>query len=253
MAPQKDIINIYTHINPTLQYIMFLDLIASYTGDWSLFVIIAAALIDSVNPCAFAMLFLTLTFLFSLGKNRSFILKAGAAYIGGIALVYTLIGVGILHVLSIFNIPNGLAKIGASILICYAIIGMLNEFFPRFPIKLKIPTSSHALLAKIIHKASIPTSFLLGLLVGIFEFPCTGGPYLFVLSLLHDQNNFWKGFVYLIVYNIVFVSPLIVMLIMAANRKVLEKFDALRRLETKKSRLILHICLLVIAGLIFFI
>lgn len=232
---------------------MLLDIVSSYTGNWSLPVIIVAAIIDSVNPCAFAMLFLTLTFLFSLGKNRRFIVQAGSAYIFGIALVYTLIGVGILQVLSIFNIPNGLAKIGAGVLIVYCIIGIIGEFFPNFPIKLKIPTSSHNILAKIIHKASIPTSFLLGILVGIFEFPCTGGPYLFVLGLLHDQQNFWKGFIYLIIYNIVFVFPLIIMLAMAANKNVLEKLDNLRRLETKKTRLILHVCLLLIAVLIFFI
>lgn len=232
---------------------MLIDLISSYTGNWSLLVIIVAAIIDSVNPCAFAMLFLTLTFLFSLGKDRSFILKAGAVYVIGIATVYTLIGVGILQVLSIFNIPNGLAKIGASVLIVYALIGIVHEFFPSFPIKLKIPSGSHNLLAKIIHKASIPASFVLGLLVGIFEFPCTGGPYLFVLSLLHDQNNFWKGLMYLLIYNLVFVLPLIVMVLLAANKGVLEKLENLRRLETKKNRLILHICLLLIAGLIFFI
>lgn len=232
---------------------MILQFVAAHAGNWSLPVIMVAAVIDSVNPCAFAMLFLTLTFLFSLGKDRKFIVQAGSVYILGIALVYTLIGVGILQVLSIFNISNGLAKIGASILVLYCVIGIINEFFPSFPIKLKIPSSSHNVLAKIIHKGSIPASFILGILVGLFEFPCTGGPYLFVLGLLHDQHNFWKGFMYLIIYNIVFVLPLIVMLVMAANRTVLEKLDKLRRLETKKTRLILHGCLLVLASLIFFI
>lgn len=232
---------------------MLLEIISNYAGNWSLPVIITAAIIDSVNPCAFAMLFLTLTFLFSLGKDRRFILKAGSVYILGIALVYTLIGIGVLKVLSVFDIPNGLAKIGASILILYCIIGIINEFFPKFPIKLKIPSSSHNILAKIIHKGSVPASFFLGILVGLFEFPCTGGPYLFVLGLLHDQNNFWKGFVYLIIYNIVFVMPLIIMLGMAINRTVLEKLDKLRRLETRKTRLVLNLFLLALAILIFYI
>ncbi len=232
---------------------MLLEFIAHHAGSWSLPVIIVAAMIDSVNPCAFAMLFLTLTFLFSLGKERAFIVKAGSMYIFGIALVYTLIGVGMLKVLSMFNIPNGLAKIGAGILILYCVIGIINEFFPNFPIKLKIPSSSHNTLAKIIHKGSVPASFLLGILVGLFEFPCTGGPYLFVLGLLHDQNNFWKGFVYLIIYNIVFVLPLIIMLAMAINRTVLEKLDKLRRLETRKTRLTLHILLLALAISIFYL
>lgn len=90
---------------------MILNFLSAYADGWFLPVIIISAIIDSVNPCAFSILFLTLTFLFSLGKERKFILLAGGLYILGIALVYTLIGVGALQVLSIFNLPNGLAKV----------------------------------------------------------------------------------------------------------------------------------------------
>lgn len=228
-----------------------MDLALMSTSGWFLPVILSAAIIDSINPCAFSILFLTITFLFSLEKDRKFILKAGGLYIFGIFLVYTLIGVGLLQVLSILNIPNGLAKVGAVILIAYCVIGIINEFFPKFPIKLKIPASSHQTLARVIHKASVPASFFLGVLVGLFEFPCTGGPYLFVLGLLHDQANFWKGFMYLVIYNIVFVAPLIVILLVSVNKVVLEKLDRLRRLETKKSRLVLLLVLLAIAIFIF--
>ena len=87
-----------------------------------------------------------------------------------------LIGVGILRVLSAFAMPNVLGKVGAAILVAYSLIGLLNEFFPAFPIKLKIPAQSHQTLARFIHKASLPAAFALGVLVGLFEFPCTGGP-----------------------------------------------------------------------------
>lgn len=214
-------------------------------------VIAVSALIDSINPCAISVLFLTITFLFSLGKNRKFVLMSGGVYILAIAIVYTLIGLGALQALSFFNVPNIMAKIGASILLIYSIIGLINEFFPNFPIKLKIPESSHTTLAKVIQKGSIPAFFLLGALVAMFEFPCTGGPYLFVLTLLHDYANFWKGFWYLIFYNIVFVLPLILMLAFATNKIMIEKIDKLRRLETKKARVIL-LLVLIAFGLVIF-
>ena len=113
-------------------------------------VIVVSALIDSINPCAISVLFLTITFLFSLGKNRRFVLMSGGVYILAIAIVYTLIGLGALQALSFFNVPNIMAKIGASILLLYSIIGLINEFFPSFPIKLKMPESTHATLAKVI-------------------------------------------------------------------------------------------------------
>ncbi len=224
-----------------------------HAGGWFLPVIAVAAFIDSLNPCAFSILFLTITFLFSLGKNRKFILAAGGVYILGIAFVYTFIGIGFLKVLTIFDVPNVMAKIGAGILILYAVIGIINEFIPTFPIKLKIPASAHRTLAKVINQASIPGSFLLGILVGLFEFPCTGGPYLFVLSLLHDKAQFWRGFGYLVIYNVIFVMPLVVMLILAINQVVLEKMEKIRKLETKKSRTILLAVLLLIGIAIYFL
>ena len=214
-------------------------------------VIMISALIDSINPCAISVLFLTITFLFSLGKNRKFVLLSGSVYILAIAIVYTLIGLGALQALSFLNIPNMMAKVGASILLLYSIISLINEFFPNFPIKLKIPESTHSTLAKVISKGSIPAFFILGSLVALFEFACTGGPYLFVLTLLHDYTTFWKGFWYLIIYNFVFVLPLILILAFATNKVMIEKIDKLRRLETKKARVIL-LLVLMIFGLIIF-
>ncbi len=230
---------------------MFSNFLTTNEHGFFLPVIIVSALIDSINPCAISILFLTITFLFSLGKNRKFVLLSGGAYILAIAIVYMLIGLGTLQALSLFNIPNVMAKIGALILLFYSIIGLINEFFPSFPIKLKIPDSTHKTFAKVISIGSIPAFLALGALVAMFEFPCTGGPYLFVLSLLHDYESFWRGFWYLIIYNFVFVLPLILILLFATNKIMAEKIDKLRRLETKKSRVIL-LLVLVIFGLIIF-
>ena len=214
-------------------------------------VIITSALIDSINPCAISVLFLTISFLFSLGKDRKFVLISGGVYIFAIAFVYTLIGLGALQALDFFGVPGIMAKIGAGILIAYSLIGLINEFYPKFPIKLKMPESTHETLAKVIHKGSIPAFLLLGALVALFEFPCTGGPYLFVLTLLHDYATFWKGFWYLVMYNFVFVLPLILILIFATNKVMAEKIDRLRRLETRRARVALLLVLIAFGVLIF--
>lgn len=231
---------------------MFSDFLVTNGQGFFLPVIMVSALIDSINPCAISVLFLTIAFLFSLNKERKFILMSGGVYIFAIAFIYTLIGLGALKALSFFNVPNMMAKIGAVILLIYSGIGLINEFFPSFPIKLKIPESSHNTLAKVISKGSIPAFFLLGSLVAFFEFPCTGGPYLFVLTLLHDYSSYWKGFWYLIIYNVVFVLPLILILLFATNKIMMEKIDRLRRLETKKARVTL-LLILVAFGIFMFL
>jgi len=221
--------------------------------DFLPFLIVAAAFLDSINPCAFSVLFITLAFLFSLGHSRSQIIKTGLVYVLGIFLTYVLIGLGILKVLTIFNIPNSMAKIGAIIIILFGAINMINEFFPKFPIKLKLPDASHSKVGELITKATIPAAFILGLLVGMFEFPCTGGPYLLVLGLLHDDASFVTGFWYLVLYNFIFVLPLLIAIFISTDKPILEKLDKIRRMETKKSRVWVSLVVIALGLLVFLI
>src|SRR3989344_2168614 len=198
----------------------------SNEGSWLLPMVIVASLIDSINPCAFSILLLTLAFLFSLGKTRSKILQIGSVYILGLFVVYILIGLGILQVLHLFNTPHFMAKVGAYLLVALGAINLLGEFFPSFPIKLKIPEAAHHRMAVLMEKASMPTAFGLGILVGLCEFPCTGGPYLMILGLLHDQATYLRGFGYLILYNLIFILPLVIILAIASDRGLLERVQA---------------------------
>lgn len=211
-----------------------------------------SAAIDSINPCAFSVLLLTIAFLFSLGKMRSGILKIGGIYILGIFAAYLLIGLGILQALHIFDVPHFMSKVGASLLIVLGLIGIINEFFPSFPIKLKIPTASHATLARLMEKASLPTAFLLGALVGLCEFPCTGGPYLMILGLLHDSGTYWSGFGYLVFYNLIFVLPLVLILLAASDRAVLDKIQNWRKNNIRKFHLWGGVIVILLGILIFF-
>ena len=192
-------------------------------GKWLLPLVGVAALIDSINPCAFSILILTIAFLFSIGKFRSSILKIGGSYIFGIFVVYMLIGLGILQALHIFNTPHFMAKVGATLLVALGAINLINEFFPSFPIKLRIPSAAHHKMAELMERSSVSMAFILGGLVGLCEFPCTGGPYLMILGLLHDQTTYFTGISYLLLYNAIFVLPLIIILLISSNAALLEK------------------------------
>ncbi len=226
--------------------------IRTYKG-WLPILIAIAALVDSVNPCAFSVLFITIAFLFSIGRSRRKIFQAGLSFVFGIFVTYVLIGLGILRVLSIFNIPNLMAKAGATLIILFGLLYLINEFAPNFPIKPKIPKFAYGKIAVLMEKATLPATFILGIVVGLFEFPCTGGPYLFVLGLLHDQHQFFTGFAYLIFYNLIFVLPLFIALLIASNRKVLETMDTIRKAETKKARIWLALVMILLGSLIFVI
>lgn len=205
-------------------------------GKWLLPLVAVAALIDSINPCAFSILILTIAFLFSLGKLRSSVLVIGSAYILGIFLVYMLIGLGILQVLHIFDTPHFMAQVGAYLLILLGLINITNEFFPAFPIKLKIPQAAHHKIATLMEKGSLPSAFLLGGLVGICEFPCTGGPYLMVLGLLHDQTTYTVGLGYLVLYNLIFILPLVIILRISSDKALVAKVQKWKNQETRTMR-----------------
>src|SRR5664279_2226303 len=200
----------------------------------NIFIVTSAAVLDSINPCAISVLLLTIGFLLSMSKTRSEINKIAFMYIFALYLTYLFIGLGVLLALTIFGFPYLLAKIGAFILFATGLITLLGNLIPHFPIKLKIPNAAHPILAKYIQKSTYPSMLILGILVGLFEFPCTGGPYLTILSLLHDKATFAEGFLYLLYYNVIFVSPLIVILIIANSKKVLEQVGNWRKIYTKR-------------------
>lgn len=213
----------------------------------------AAALVDSINPCAFSILLITIAFLFSLGRLRSSILKIGGFYVAGLFLVYILIGLGILQALHIFNTPHFMAKMGAALLIAFGAINLINEFFPAFPIKLKIPQAAHQRIGELMDKNSAPAAFVLGGLVGLCEFPCTGGPYLMVLGLLHDSTTYIKGLSYLLFYNFIFVSPLLIILFIASDKTLYEKVEMWKRTQMRKLKIISGASMIALGFLIFWL
>ena len=101
-------------------------------------------------------------------------------------------------------------------------------------------------------KASLPAALVLGIVVGLYEFPCTGGPYLMVLSLLHTQGRFWSGMGYLVLYNIVFVLPLVIFLVLTGNRSILDKIQEWRKNNMKGFRIWGSLILIALGLLILF-
>lgn len=210
---------------------------ASGGGQWLLPLVAVAALIDSVNPCAFSILLVTMAFLLSIGKLRSNVLQIGSAYIAGIFFVYLLIGLGLLQTLHLFDTPHFMASVGAGLLVLLGLINLTNEFVPAFPLKLAIPQAAHRRMAVLMERASVPTAIALGGLVGVCEFPCTGGPYLMVLGLLHDQTTYYTGVGYLLLYNVIFVLPLILILLVASDASLLGKVQQWQQEKRRAMRL----------------
>jgi len=213
--------------------------------------ITVSALIDSINPCAFSILLITMAFLLTLGTLRSKMLKIGAAYILGIFLAYLLIGLGIVNLLHLFDTPHFMGKVGAVILVAFGLLNLVKLVVPSFPVRLGLPKGVHHKIAELMEKTSLPAAFLLGGLVGLCEFPCTGGPYLMALGLLHDSQTYLRGATYLLWYNVLFVLPLVVILLIASDAALIEKLQQWKNTNIRSLQLITGIAM-VILGAAFF-
>ena len=199
--------------------------------------VIIAGLLDSVNPCAFAVILLLLAFLFTLRKARSHILMLGAVYIGMIFLVYFAIGLGLLGTVRLSDEPHFVARLGAWILIGLGAINLTEYFVPSFPLRLHMPAFAGARTQQLIKQASLPATIGAGILVGLCTFPCSGGIYVSVITLLNAKTTLAWGVSYLALYNVMFVLPLIVILLATGNRVTAKAWAGWERQNALNIRL----------------
>ncbi|MBZ1348676.1 MAG: hypothetical protein KY053_00335 [Candidatus Liptonbacteria bacterium] len=213
-----------------------------------------AAFIDSINPCAISILLVSVAFLLSLGTLKMNIFKIGISYILGIFITYFLIGLGFLNIIGHLNLPSGiLSKFASIFLILAGSISLINVFWVKSPVKLKVPSFIHQRIAVLIQKGSVGAAFVLGSLVGVFEFPCTGMVYLAILAFLSDRATFLQGVGYLLVYNLIFVLPLVIVLFLALDKKFLEIINKWKEKSSLKRQVFAGLAMIILGVIIFFI
>ena len=197
--------------------------------------VLLTGLVDGINPCALAILLFFVSFLFTIRKTRLSVVRMGMVYIGAVYLVYFLIGLGLLQASTLFK-GHWLGQAGAVLLIILGLTNLLGAIFPKFPIRLEVPESSKESLQKWMYRATLPTTLVLGILVGLHTFPCSGGPYVAVLGLLGSQTSFWEGVGYLVLYNLMFVLPLVIVLVLSLDPVLGGKIQAWERDSSRTMR-----------------
>ena len=182
-------------------------------------IVVGAAAIDSINPCAIGVLILMVSVVLGQGGSPSRLLKIGGAYIFAIFMTYLIAGLGLIYFFS--SIPIVLAEylsIAVGALVIFAGILEVKDFFWYGKgMSLQIPKK----YADKIHDwstthKSVWGVMMLGAFVAAVELPCTGAPYLAILTILRIDFTIW-AFGLMVLYNLIFVLPLIIILIMVAT------------------------------------
>ncbi len=188
----------------------------------TLSVVIISAAIDSVNPCAIGVLILMVSVVLGGKGSVRKLLTLGSLYIFAIFFTYLLAGLGLVYFLS--KVPLYVSEYLALIVGAFVILAGLLEIKDFYwygkGFSLQIPPY----FAEKIHQFSqnITTGgvILLGCFIAAVELPCTGAPYLAIITMLSLNFNFY-AFLLLLLYNVIFVAPLIIILLLvAAGTKV---------------------------------
>ncbi len=214
-----------------------------------LLLIIGAGLLDGINPCAFAVLVILLVYLMT-QKSRKSMISAGLVYSAAVFIFYYLSGVGIFTIVQTTGITTAFSVAAGIIALLAGILMLKDSLIPGQRPALAIPASQSQIINRIMKKATLPAAFILGILVGMFELPCTGGIYLSIISMISLKTDLNQALGYLAVYNAAFILPLLVILVLVTVGLPPERVNEFRIEQRRLLRGIIGIVLLIFAGVI---
>jgi cytochrome c biogenesis protein CcdA len=183
--------------------------------------VIAAALADSINPCVFGVLIFLLAYMVTVFKNKAKMLLAGLIYTAVVYVSYLLIGLSVLAFTQSTGIVKPFYWFAAIVAIIAGILEVKDYFWygrwfslqmiPGGAKKIKDLSDAMKQMDANHPVLSLGIAGLLGFVVVLFEFPCTGAPYLAILALL-SGGDYASGVPLLLLYNLIFILPLFIII-----------------------------------------
>ena len=139
---------------------------------------------------------------------------AGLAFTLSIYLAYFLFGLGLFSAIQVSGWADLISRLVGFLAIVIGLLNIKDYFwYGGGGFAMEIPRSWRHTLKDIIYKATSPLgAFLVGFVVVLFGLPCTGGPYFFVLGLLAKSLTLAGAVPYLLLYNVFFVLPLLIII-----------------------------------------
>ena len=227
--------------------------------------VLAAGLVDSINPCAIASLvfFMSLLSVAHIGKGRMWL--AGGAFIIACFATYLLLGFGLFRLLYLFSgLPLLRRIIDAAMLILLAAFAWLSfRDALRFrrsgdpaDVTLQLPAGIKRRIRETMRRGLRTRSLLLGglgigVVVTALESVCTGQVYVPTLVfVVKSGQSVTRSLGYLLAYNAMFVLPLLVVLALTCQGLQTPKLVEWSRRNVVFSKVLLGLFFLGMAVLI---
>ncbi|MBI4651044.1 hypothetical protein HY745_07145 [Candidatus Desantisbacteria bacterium] len=216
--------------------------------------IISAGLIDGINPCAFTVIVFFMSFLVVQGYRKRQLVIIGLSFIFSVFLTYFLLGLGIFGFLyqlknfwlitRIFNVSIGIFSIILGILSIYDFIKFKSTNETK-DLLLQLPGAVKRQIHSVIRlynknpedneknefeKKSIISlvisALISGFLVSLLEAVCTGQVYLPTITFVLKTSSYkLQAFMYLLLYNLMFIFPLFIVFLLALSGTTTAQFS----------------------------
>lgn len=226
-------------------------------------VVLLGGLIDGLNPCAFATIIFFLSYLRVARRTPREMLMVGAAFITAVFLAYLTAGLALYQLLDTLharfaglqhwlNAAFGLLALFAAWLslrdALRARAGRLDEMTLQLPDALKgrirsvIRTGAKA-------RNFVIAAFIAGWLISLLELACTGQVYAPIIYQI--QRGRLDAVAWLVVYNLAFITPLVVIFALAYGGLRSESLIAFQKRHTFGVKIALALVFLALALFIF--
>ena len=194
-------------------------------------------LLDGINPCAIAMLLIFISLL-GFSKEKKVLLKVSITFMSAIFISYFLFGTILFRFLSVFAHLGFLVTVVPYVILGISVVLFLLNFYDYLvtrkqqydKVKNQLPKGIQRFNRNLMKKFTdamendsiymYVITFVLGLIISVTEFLCTGQAYLTaILHLIHFSDHVMRGILLLFMYNILFILPLIIITVIAVKTK----------------------------------
>jgi cytochrome c biogenesis protein CcdA len=213
-------------------YVLAVPFEAAAFGGLTIPVVLLSGAADGLNPCAFALLVLFATYTLTLVNAvtadgsptldaRRRLLGAGSLYVGAVWVTYFLIGLGLFSFLGWLGQDHLATRIAAVMALLMALWMLKDVFLPGWGPSMVAPAGTHGRMHRAIERGGLAGMLGAGILVGICTVPCSGAIYLDIVAVLNASGGGTTGLALLALYNLAYIAPLVVLLVLVADRRVL--------------------------------
>ncbi|GHS91475.1 hypothetical protein FACS1894139_13220 [Planctomycetales bacterium] len=219
--------------------------------------VLATGLIDGFNPCAFATVILFVSMLTAAGRERRLILATGVAFIVAVFLTYLALGAAFFEIMEYFGASPMFKWVALAIkwlalaLVAVAAVLSLIDFWRAWrsggkeKMLLVLPDGLKNRIRKRLRGAAYSGSlmagaFVSGIVVSLLEAACTGQTYMPVITgLISDGVEKTRGYFLLLLYNVMFILPLVAVFLLTFFGMTGEQIGGIARKHVYLTKLAL--------------